>query len=105
MRRLLFVGFLAYVALDLSLPAMPGAFVFDPTGSVEGTDVSRVRPMAKTMVLPTLAKHSFELVTRRHHEVRGGPRRSADIAHPARALATCLPRATCASPPPSEDPH
>jgi hypothetical protein len=35
---------LVYVSLDLSLPSMPGAFVFDPADSVESVQNGRARP-------------------------------------------------------------
>ena len=36
-RRLFVLAVLLYVTLDLSLPGMPGVFVFDPADSAEGT--------------------------------------------------------------------
>jgi hypothetical protein len=43
---------LLYVALDLSLPSMPGAFEFDPAASVEGTHSARPRITAEVTVAP-----------------------------------------------------
>ncbi|HET9854868.1 MAG TPA: hypothetical protein VFR53_07410 [Methylomirabilota bacterium] len=51
--RLLVLATLVYVALDLSLPAMPGAFVFEPEGSAEGTRFRAARADAETPMLPT----------------------------------------------------
>jgi hypothetical protein len=43
LRRAGLVGFLVYVTLDLSLPAMPGAFVFEADNSVESVHSARGR--------------------------------------------------------------
>jgi hypothetical protein len=51
-RRGLLVVILVYVALDLSLPTMPGAFVFEPADSVES--IGGGRPTARVVVLPRL---------------------------------------------------
>lgn len=45
-RALLLTVFLAYVALDLGCPLVPGAFSFDPAASVDGVTVYRTRPPA-----------------------------------------------------------
>jgi hypothetical protein len=50
-RMELFVAILVYVTLDLALPAMPGAFVFEPADSVES--VGGGRPAMRGVVLPT----------------------------------------------------
>jgi hypothetical protein len=42
---------LIYVGLDLCLPDMPGAFVFDPAGSVESIAVARGRHFEVTQGL------------------------------------------------------
>jgi hypothetical protein len=55
------LGILIYVTLDLSLPEMPGAFVFEPADSAESTHV-RARAAAESVALPALARHlSFVL--------------------------------------------
>lgn len=51
-RRVLVLAILVYVTLDLSLPSMPGAFVFDPTDSVESTHTGRGR-VADVAAAPT----------------------------------------------------
>ncbi|HUF91899.1 MAG TPA: hypothetical protein VMR23_05940 [Candidatus Limnocylindria bacterium] len=43
-RRGMPLAILLYVALDLSLPAMPGAFAFDSAGAVETAGIARARP-------------------------------------------------------------
>ena len=51
-RRLFVLAVFLYVTLDLSLPGMPGVFVFDPADSAEGT-YTRARAAVETGVLPT----------------------------------------------------
>jgi hypothetical protein len=103
-RRGLLIVILLYVALDLSLPAMPGAFVFDPVGSVEGASSGRPRLTADMTAEASPTPHSPALLAPR-----------ADVPHrlpaPSRPLwlvspgPSCLPRAVCALPAASEDPH
>jgi hypothetical protein len=45
-RALLIVAFLAYVAVDLGCPLIPGAFSFDPASSVDAASPYRARPLA-----------------------------------------------------------
>jgi hypothetical protein len=93
-----------YVALDLSLPAMPGAFVFDAASSIESARDSRARPSAPSDV----AVRPQAMVAR----VAGGP--AMNRAHSRRAAALRRSRArplpgTRRVPPPAipspEDPH
>jgi hypothetical protein len=58
-RRALLVVILVYVALDLSLPTMPGAFVFDPADSLESIQTARGRTTARVVVLPSPVRHEF----------------------------------------------
>jgi hypothetical protein len=59
LRRIVLCALLAYVSLDLSLPMMPGAFVFEPADSIDGTqshgrralDVVVIRELARAPVL------------------------------------------------------
>ncbi len=103
-RRLL-LGILVCVALDLSFAEMPGAFVFDPAGSVESVDVTRAGTTARTVVLPILVTRSFVLSQQPRSDLRDRlPHRGEVVLLGVRAAA-CLPRATCAPAPPSEDPH
>ena len=44
-----------YVTLDLSLPAMPGAFVFEPADSAESTQI-RARAASETVALSAQAR-------------------------------------------------
>jgi len=49
------MAFLVYLALDLSVASMPGAFVFEPDDSVEGVRMSRVQEAAETIASPAPA--------------------------------------------------
>src|SRR5260370_33270524 len=49
-RRLLIVALLVYVALDLSIPAMPGAFGFAPDDSVESVYQTRARAASEAVI-------------------------------------------------------
>lgn len=48
-----------YVALDLSLPSMPGAFVFDPGDSVESLQGNRARTPVEVVPLRAAVDESF----------------------------------------------
>ena len=101
-RRTLLVAILIYVALDLSLASMPGAFEFDPNDSVESTQSGRSRPTAEIAASPGTPVNVFEtapqraetplsLRTRQYRARESEPVR----VHPARA--------TLRAAPPSED--
>lgn len=103
LRRLVLVAVLLYVSLDLSLPMMPGAFVFDVGDSVESVQAHRGRLTAEA--LPTLA-HGSSLASQPHVEVddhRLVPRRA--VAPRRRPVVNVLPRAGLDTPSLSEDPH
>jgi len=103
-RRALLLAILVYLTLDLSLPAMPGAFVFEPANSAEGTQVLRGRQAAEVVTLPFLTGHS-SMPSPQRNELRHRLPPLSDSVHLARSAARSLPRAACASPSPSEDPH
>jgi hypothetical protein len=107
-RRALLAALLVYVTLDLSLPAMPGAFVFDVADSVESLKSSRGREAADVMVraqpagaVPVLARPVLARA----------PDGVADVVralHPPPICAKCFPRAALAVGAPvrrAEDPH
>jgi hypothetical protein len=102
--RPLLVVIVLYVGLDFALPDMPGAFVFDPAGSVESTDVARARPTAKIVVLPGPPPlHSFSAAEQPESEPRVPPNLAATPQ--GRPMVNRLPRAACALSAPSEDSH
>jgi hypothetical protein len=93
-----------YVTLDLSLPGMPGAFVFEPGHSVESVQGARARAAADVVPVPVgpggvtglshpPADHVRLLVQANRVEPRGRPFRARPFpAHVDPA-------------PSSEDPH
>jgi hypothetical protein len=102
LRRGLLIGLLAYMTLDLSLPTMPGAFVFEPGDSVETIRINRSRG-AEVVFLPqpallVVSRPSLEAVTDRIPE-------TLPAAPAAHRVAHRLPRAALDTPRPSEDPH
>jgi hypothetical protein len=103
-RRSLVLAILIYVTLDLSLPAMPGAFAFEPAESAESTQV-RARTAAETVELPALAPDPGPLL---FQPPREGDKRVADVSSPARRarpVVSWQSRAQYDPAPPSEDPH
>jgi hypothetical protein len=104
-RRPFLFAVLIYVTLDLSLPEMPGAFVFDPAGSVESVEVVRGRVASEAVVLPAPATRTFleghvPQSDLRHRLVM------TEFSVPWRAPVNHLRRTTAAPPSPSaEDPH
>ena len=103
-RRALLVAILVYLTLDLSLPAMPGAFVFEADDSAEGTRVVRGRLVVEVVVLPILNAGSFVLPSP-HIDLRHRLSPLSDVDRLARSAAQCLPRSVCSLSSPSEDPH
>lgn len=103
-QRLLLLAILAYLVLDHSLPAMPGAFVFEPSDSVEGIQPARGRPVGEVAIAPTLI---------REPRVRWEPTTALGFRRPSTAHAAIVSgpavkyraRAMCDPAPPSEDPH
>jgi hypothetical protein len=94
---------LLYVTLDLSLPAMPGAFVFEPEGSAESTQV-RARAAAETVALPALAADPRFTLSQPPGEER--PAAAASARRPIRRAVSWHSRAQHdPAPPLSEDPH
>jgi hypothetical protein len=102
--RVLVLVFFCYVTLDLSLAAMPGAFVFESEETVESTLGARGRLKAEVASVPARTRSS---IPRWQPRLDPGPRRPMPhgIARLENPGVTYLPRASCAPPPPSEDPH
>jgi hypothetical protein len=102
-RRELLVAILVYVTLDLSLPAMPGAFVFEPADSVDSIGGGRVA--VRVTILPASSGGPVALSPGPISDLpprRAVPTASRPLDQPR---APCLPRGTCDTPPSSEDPH
>jgi hypothetical protein len=98
------VPILLYVALDLSLPAMPGAFVFDARDSVESTKESRGRGTSDIMGLVTSAPEPVA-VSKPRVAVASLSIAPAEAAARRRSVVIWRPRTRLDSPPPSLDPH
>lgn len=104
-RPALLLAILLYVALDLSLPAMPGAFVFDAADSVESTQ-TRTRLSVETVLLPAPVKDalphpSLPLARADRHRLTSADRAERE----RRPVPIRRPRALHDPAPPSEDPH
>jgi hypothetical protein len=54
LRQILFVALLLYVTLDLCVPLVGGAFVFEAADSVESVQVARTRAAPVFVVMPRL---------------------------------------------------
>src|SRR5258708_13489527 len=102
LRRVLIVALLVYVTLDLSIPAMPGAFGFDPDDSVESVYQTRARAAAEAAIPPASGAAVFVL-----SEVPPDTGRRPAPVGPAPGRARPSPRSppSAEPPPPSYDPH
>jgi len=89
------------VTLDLSLPAMPGAFVFDPGESVESVQQARARAAAEAVMRPASA--GDELLA--GQVPPAAPDRPASTGPPPRFHVTRRSGRLGEPAPPSEDPH
>lgn len=99
-RPTLLFAVLLYVTLDLSLAAMPGAFVFEPADSVEGTHGARPHRTGPLVAAQAPVGDSPISLSRPPVAPSPGIHR---VPH-ARCVVSCLPRAILA-PPLSEDPY
>jgi hypothetical protein len=104
-RRALLLAITLYVAADLSLPAMPGAFEFELASCIESTQSQRGRSPAEIVVVQAPA---FEALALWRSSTDVGDDEAVSRHRP------CLPRPVVAwrrathadaAPPPSEDPH
>lgn len=97
------MAILVYLALDLSLPAMPGAFVFETAHSVESIGGGRVA--ARVVVIPGVTGRSMLPPA----QLRGDfPQRlpaSGEVPLVRCPPARRLPRAACDPSQSAEDPH
>lgn len=103
-RRRTLLAILLYVTLDLSVPAVPGAFVFESTDSVEISGVRVGESKAATAVLPALARQSG-IVSQPSVACQDRWAAISAAALPCHAAMNRLPRATLEPTPPSEDAH
>lgn len=103
-RSLLVLALLIYLTLDLSLPAMPGAFVFEPADSAESIRV-RPRAAAETVALPALARAPGVVLFGAALEVDERRTAASLVERPRRPVVPWQSRAQYDAAPPSEDPH
>ncbi|MEX2223248.1 MAG: hypothetical protein WEG40_15765 [Candidatus Rokuibacteriota bacterium] len=102
-RPALFLAILIYVTLDLSLPAMPGAFEFDLDESVESTR-TRARAAGETVVLPAPPRDAFVL-SRLPLVVKDRLPPTISVERRGPPVLAWRLRAPYDPTPPSEDPH
>ena len=96
---------LVYIALDLSLPAMPGAFVFDADESVESVQRNRLQDASAAVSELAIAQNRRDAATVRDTAPLKSlleTRRLAPMPTHPRLLRLTTTRDL---PPPSEDSH
>lgn len=103
-RRGMLLAVLLYVTLDLSVPAIPGAFVFESVDSVEINSGRAGQGKAEISVVPALARDSFG-VSQPRVDRRDRLAANSNVALLGSPILNRLPRATLDPAPPSEDPH
>jgi hypothetical protein len=105
LRRALLYAILVYVTLDLSLPMMPGAFVFEPGDSVESIQTNRGRAVSGIAVLRAVVRDPFVLSQPRL-DVNDRLVLTNQVAPLERPVAVSgLPRSALGPAPSSEGPH
>ena len=95
---------LIYVTLDLSVPAIPGAFVFESVDSVEINSGRSGQGKVEISVLPALATDSFG-VSQAPVDLRGRLAAANNVALIGHPIVNRLPRASLDPAQPSEDSH
>lgn len=103
-RPALLLATLVYIALDLSLPAMPGAFVFETADSVESVRSHRGRTDAEPAALPDVAREAHAL-SRPRVDVVDVVRPSRPVEHLRHPVVGWRRRLPGGPPPRSDDPH
>jgi hypothetical protein len=103
-RRLLVLAILVYVTLDLSLPAMPGAFVFEPADSAEGTHI-RARALAEMVALPGPSRGAATALLQMPLDDKERLAPVGPAEQRGRPVVAWRARVPFDSAPPSEDPH
>ena len=100
-RPSLLLAILLYVTLDLCLPGMPGAFVFDAGDSVESVQRNEGGAGADAITKPVAIADGMPAVPRPAERVVPG----VPVPRSRRPPPVRPPRTSLESPPPSEDPH
>jgi len=104
MHQALFLAFVVYVTLDLAIPEMPGAFVFDPGQSVESADSGWARQATDGVALLPLAREA-PVPSAPPVDVRGRTAPAHDVVGIERREGRSLPRASLFAPSVCEEPH
>jgi hypothetical protein len=102
--RVFVLAILIYLTLDLSLAAMPGAFVFAPADSAEGTEV-RARGATETVVLPGQSRDPGFVLFQPPLEVEERLAPVSPVERRGQPVVSWQSRAQYDPAPPSEDPH
>lgn len=103
-RRGVLFAVLLYVTLDLSMPTIPGAFVFESADSVEISSGRTGQGKVEVSVLPVLARDSFGLL-QPPIDLRDRLAANSKVVLLDRPVLNRLPRAILDPDLPSEDPH
>lgn len=103
--RALLFAILVYVTLDLSLAMMPGAFVFDPSDSIESVHVNRGRTAAELPVLPGPSPEGAVPLKPRSELRDRLAAPPPPVERRDHAVVTVLHRPPAEAAPASEDPH
>lgn len=98
------LAILLYVTLDLSVPTIPGAFVFESADSVEINSARSGQGKVDISLLPALARDSFG-VSQAPLNLRDRLAANSNVALLGHPILNRLPRAALDPAPPSEDPH
>jgi hypothetical protein len=94
---------LLYVTLDLSVPTIPGAFVFESADSLEISSGRAGENKADAAALPALARVS--IVSQPPVDLRDRLAATSTVALLGHPILNRLAPATLDPAPPSEDPH
>jgi hypothetical protein len=103
--RLWLFVILIYVGLDLCLPEMPGAFIFDSDGWIESVDVAPTRLTGKLVSVPPLVMAAPQVSQQQLRDLVPRLPSRNQAPPPGHVMTRRLPRTACALPLPSEDPH
>ena len=103
-RRGMLLAILLYVTLDLSVPTIPGAFVFESDDSVEISSGRAGEGKVEAADLPALTRESFVML-QPPVDLRDRLAATSKVALVFHPVLQRLPRASPDSAPPSEDPH
>lgn len=98
------LAILVYVTLDLSLPAMPGAFVFEPADSAESTQI-RARAACETVALSAQTRDPSCGLFQPLLEVKQRLALARSAERCGRPVVSCRSRTSYDLAPSSEDPH